>query len=431
MPLSTSTHTGRSRTRGRFPRRAAVAAVAAAGLLGALTACGGGGGAASGGSGTTHVSFFSWDNQQVMQPIITAFEKANPTIKVDFSYAPPVPQYISTLQTRLRSGTAADVFIITAENKVDLMGNKLVKDLANEPFMSNIADASKAAYTKDGAVYGAALSSWGGGIIYNKDLLAKAGFTTPPQTWDGFLGLCQKLKAAGVTPFLEGTDGIPVTVAALVGGRNQELGGSMDQQIWAGKTTFAQTWTEPLTMWSELFTKGLETRSAAALTGDQVNAEFEKGSVAMITTGSWGLGTIKTAAPKLKVAFMPVPGKSGPEWAGAVSPGYAINAKTKHQAAAEKFLGFLASKEGVSIYQKETASITTTKDFQPTLDPALSPMVPAVRAGKLYLPQVSWPTNSDALNAEAVAQLQQLAQGNSTPAKAAADLDAKLASLKG
>jgi raffinose/stachyose/melibiose transport system substrate-binding protein len=415
---------------GRFARRAVVATTAA-GLLTALAACGGGTQAASSGSGTTHVSYFSWENQQVMQPIITAFEKANPTIKVDFSYAPPVPQYISTLQTRLRSGTAADVFIITAENKVDLMGNKLVKDLTNEPFMSNLAAAAKATYTKDGAVYGAAVSSWGGGILYNKDLLAKVGFTTPPKTWDDFLTLCQKLKAAGVTPFLEGTDGVPVTVAALVGAKNQELGGTMDEQIWAGKTTFAQTWTEPLTMWSELFTKGLETRSAAALTGDQVNAEFEKGDVAMMTTGSWGLGTIQTAAPKLKIAFMPVGGTTGPYWAGAVSPGYAINAKTKHQAAAEKFIGFLTSQQGVSTYQKETASITTTKDYQPKLDPALSQMVPAVRQGKFYLPQVSWPTNSDALNAEAVAQLQQLAQGNSTPAKAAAALDAKLKSLKG
>ena len=62
-------------------------------------------------------------------------------------------------------------------------------------------------------------SSWGGGILYNKDLLAKVGFSKPPQTWDEFLALCHKLKDAGITPFLEATDGIPVTVAALVGRR--------------------------------------------------------------------------------------------------------------------------------------------------------------------------------------------------------------------
>ena len=116
---------------------------------------------------------------------------------------------------------------------------------------------------------------------------------------------------------------------------------------------------------------------------------------------------------------------------GAVSPGYAINAKTSHLAAAEKFVTFLQSTKGVAAYQKATASITTTKDFTPTLDPALSTMAAAVRNGEFYLPQVSWPKNSAALNTEATAQLQELIQGKTTPAAVAADLDTKLKTLGG
>jgi raffinose/stachyose/melibiose transport system substrate-binding protein len=399
--------------------------VAVALSLTGLAACGGG----SGSSNT--VSFFSWDPQKTMQPLIDEFQKENPGIKVQFSWAPPVPQYISTLQTRLRSGTAADVFIITAENKVQIMDGKLAKDLSKEPFIGNLAPAAKATYTKDGAIYGAATASWGGGILYNKDLLAKVGFSQPPQTWADFLALCAKLKGAGITPFLEATDGIPVTVAALVGLQNQQLGGDMDAQIWAGKTTFANTWTQPLTLWSQLFGQGLETRSAAGLTGDQVMQEFEKGTVAMTSTGSWAIGSIRTAAPKLNLGFMAVPGQSGTYWAGAVSPGYAINAKTKHLSAAEKFVTFLQSKSAVETYQKETGSITTTVDYTPTLDPALSDMVTAVRAGTFYLPQTSWVNNSDALNTEAIALLQQLAQGKLSPQQAASGLDTKLKSLNG
>jgi raffinose/stachyose/melibiose transport system substrate-binding protein len=58
-------------------------------------------------------------------------------------------------------------------------------------------------------------------------------------------------------------------------------------------------------------------------------------------------------------------------------------------------------------------------------------MVPAVRDGKFYLPQVTWPTNSAAMNTEAVSLIQQLIQGQSTPEKVAAALDAKLNSLQG
>lgn len=414
-------------------RRVMALSTAAVAAL-ALSACSSGPSgtttSASAGAAESTVSFFSWDTQATMQPVIDGFEKANPGIKVDFSYSPPVPQYVSTLQTRLRSGTAADVFIITAENKQDLMGQKLVKDLSKQSFMSNIAQAAKDTYSKDGATYGAATASWGGGILYNKDLLAKAGITTEPKTWSEFLADGATLKAAGITPFLEPGDGVTVTLSALLGIKNQQLGGSMDADIWAKKQTFASTWTDPLTTWSQLFSSGMETRAAAGLTGDQVMAEFEKGNVAMIGTGSWALGTIKTAAPTLNVSFAAVPGTDGTlYWCGAVSPGYAINAKAAHPVAAEKFVEYLTSKEGVALYQKQTQSITTTADFTPTLDPALTEMATAVRAGQFYLPVVSWPTHSDVLGTEATAQMQQLIAGTSTPAKFAGALDAKLASL--
>lgn len=393
----------------------------------AVTGCG-----STGGSGDQKtVSFYSWDNAAMMKPVLDEFKKENPSIKLDVSYGTPVQGYISTLQTRLNSGTAADVFIITAENKADVMNGGFAKDLSGEPWIGNIADAAKATYTKDGKVYGAATASWGGGILYNKDLLAKVGVTSPPATWDDFLALCKKLKDAGVTPFYEPADGISVSLAALLGLENEASGGTMDADIWAGKTSFAKTWTEPLQQWDMLFTEHLESPSVAGLTGDQVMSEFEKGKVAMIGTGSWALGSIQKAAPDLHVAFMPVPGDSDTYWAGAVSPGYAINAKTTHLSAAEKLVEFLQSKAGVELYQKQNAAITTTKDYTPQLDPALDSMVPAVRSGKFYLPQVSWPTNAAAMNTEAVSLLQQVIQGQTSPAKATAALDAKLSSLTG
>lgn len=414
-----------TRTRRRVaPVLAGVGMVAVSALV--LSGCS----AAGSGSSDNTVSFLSWDNAATMKPVIAEFEKENPKIKVEMSYAPPVPQYISKLQTQLGAGTGPDVFIITAENKVQLEKDHFVKDLSNESFVSNIAAKAKETYTKDGKLYGIATSSWGGGILYNKDLLAKVGYSQAPQTWDQFLALCKKLKAAGITPFYEGGDGLSVSLAALLGIENASLGGKMDAEIWSGKTTFEKTWTKPLETWNELFTEGIEPRSVAGLTSDNVTQQFEKGSVAMITTGSWGLGAIKTAAPKMNVNFIAVPGVSSTYWAGAVAPGYAINAKTQHTAAAEKLIQFLQSPKGAAVYQKQTAAITTTKDYTPTLDPALSTMAPAVRDGDFYLPQVSWPDNNAAMGTETTALLQQLIQGQITPKQVAQGLDKKLASLQ-
>lgn len=428
MPLSSSTRNSRKvsvQARLVRPRRllAGIAIVAASAL--ALTGCSG-----SESDTGNSVSFLSWDNAATMDPIIAEFEKANPAISVEVSYAPPVAEYISKLQTQLGSGTGADVFIITAENKTQLIDGGFVADMANQPYATNLADAAKATYTRNGSLYGAAPASWGGGILYNVKLLNQVGFTAPPATWQEFLDLCQKLQAAGITPFYEAADSVSVTLAALLGLENEKLGGTMDADIWSGKTTFANTWTEPLKQWNQLFESGIEPRSVVGLTGDAVTQEFASGKVAMTTTGSWGLGTIRSSAPDLEINFMAVPGSSKTYWAGAVSPGYAINAKSTHQESAQKLVSYLVSKEGVELYQKETASITTTKDFTPALDPALSTMAPAVRDGQFYLPQVSWPKNSAAMATEATALLQQMIQGQLTPEQVAQGMDTKLASLQ-
>ncbi|MEN2742650.1 extracellular solute-binding protein [Microbacterium sp. X-17] len=408
-------------------KRTIVAVAAVATAAAALTGCSSG----SSGDGSKTVTFLSWDNEQTMKPVFAEFEKENPGYTVKASYAPPVPQYIQKLQTQLGSGTAPDVFIITAENKTQIMNGGFAKDLSGESWISNIAQKAKDTYTKDGKVYGAATASWGGGILVNKDLLAKVGYSEAPKTWDDFLALCKKLKDAGITPFYEAGDGIPVSLDALLGLQNESMGGKMDADIWSGKTTFEKTWTPALKTWYQLFDTGLQARTVAGLTGDQVAQQFEQGQVAMIGTGSWALGGIQAAAPNLKLEYLAIPGADGKSfWAGAVSPGYAINAKAKDSAAAEKFVQFLQSKKGVEVYQKQTQSITTTADFTPTLDPSLTSMVKAVRAGDFYLPQVSWPDHSDVMNSEAVALLQQAITGKITPEQVATGMDQKLQSTK-
>ena len=109
-------------------------------LVSAMGACGAGGGAD--GSKTT-LTFLSWNNEQTMRPYIDQFEQQNPGIKVDFSYSPPTAEYVQTLQTRLVGNQAPDVFVITSENKADLIKNSYVRDLTDEPFMRNISQANK------------------------------------------------------------------------------------------------------------------------------------------------------------------------------------------------------------------------------------------------------------------------------------------------
>jgi raffinose/stachyose/melibiose transport system substrate-binding protein len=409
--------------------RRTVAALAAIALALPLAACGGSSG--SSGKSSGKLTFFSWDGQDTMKPLIAKFEQENPGLKVEFSNAPPVAEYISTLQSRILSGTAADVFAIAAENKTNLINGKHVVDLKDKPFLKNVPKFNQTTYSgPDGAVYGLSVSSWGAGVLYNKDLLAKVGATGIPQTWDEFVALCHKLKDAGVTPYLESVQGMSTPLSAFLGAENQATGDTMDKKIFDGSAKFKDYWVEPLTQWSRLWTEGLVTRGVVGLTGDQVRAEFTKGKVAMMIAGPWDVPGIRKAGPKLKIEMAPIPGIDGgkPYLAGAASPGYAINSKAKNPEAAEKFLAFLDTPEAMALYQKATGAITVTTDFEPTIDPALAPIVKDVRAGNVYLPQIAWKRAEDILNVEATAQLQLLVQGKATPEQVANALDTKLAS---
>lgn len=170
-----------------------MAAAAGAAMLLPLAACGG-----SADAGKTTISFLSWDNEQIMKPFIDEFEKENPDIKVDFGYAPPTNEYIQTLQTRLVGNQAPDVFVITSENKNDLIDNGYALDMTGKSYVKRLSQANKDFLSRDGKLYGQSISSWAAGIAYNKDLLGQVGYDSVPATWDEFLDLCGKLKNNGL-----------------------------------------------------------------------------------------------------------------------------------------------------------------------------------------------------------------------------------------
>ncbi len=64
-----------------------------------------------------------------------------------------------------------------------------------------------------------------------------------PKSWDDFLTLAGKLKDEGVKyPFLESVQAIPIVVAAFIGAQNAATGGTLDNQIFDGSSSFAATW---------------------------------------------------------------------------------------------------------------------------------------------------------------------------------------------
>ena len=407
-----------------------MAAAAVVAVATSLAACSGTSSASSD-SGKGTVTFLSWDATATMQPLIDEFEKENPGIEVDMSYAPPVATYTTTLTKRLLAHNAPDVFILG--NHTQQAGGGYVKSLDGTYAARVQSPFGTKMNTYKGHVYGISTATWGGGFLVNETLAAKAGVTSAPQTWAELVTDLKKFKAAGITGLQEAGDGTTTTIMGLIGRADANSGGNMDADIYDGKTTFSKAWTEAIQEWSTLYTQGLVNPSAAGLTGPQIVTEFDNQKVAMITTGSWQVAASRKAMPAgTKLDYWPIPSSFGdPYWAGAASPPYAINSRAKNPVGAQKFVDFLASAKGVSMYAAETGSIMTTSNYKQTLDPALTGMYDDVVKGNVWCTWQAWPgADSDPLDQVLVANMQKVQLGKETAAGFTKALDTEWASLK-
>lgn len=409
-------------------RRSALAGLGALSGAALLTACGG-----SSGSGKTTISYLSWQTEEDARPLIDAFEAAHPDIKIDFSYSAPTAGYFQTLQPRIAGNQQPTVHCINPETKEKLIGEKLVADLTDEPFMAMLADANKRAYEGDGRVYGASFGAWAAGIVYNRDLLAKAGADSVPQSWDDFLTLCQDLKAAGVTPYRESVQDIPAIFQAFLGAGYHVAGDAQgEKKIFTGESTFAREWPEAVSQWYRLYEKGIVGAESISLAGTQLKEDFLAGNLAMFVTGPWDLSDI--SASGLSWGISPVPAAPGGATfaTGAPDPGLAISAKAEgaELEAAKKFIAFVASQEGLTIIAENFGTLINTSDFEVEVAPEYEELYTGyLKESKIYLPMNYWDHASDALQVEGTALFQRLIQGEITVDEVAAGMDAKLATL--
>ncbi|WP_172119492.1 ABC transporter substrate-binding protein [Actinomyces faecalis] len=411
-------------------RRQALAGLGAGAMAAALAACAGAG---EDSSGAVTLTYLSWQNEETSRPLIDAFEQANPGIRIDFSYSPPVAEYFQTLQTRIAGGQQPDIHCINPETRANLIGEELVADLSAEPFAEALAEANRNAYSSGTGLYGASFGAWAAGVVYNKSLLEQAGFSSVPQSWGDFLDMCKELKDKGITPYRESLAEIPGILAAFLGARYEKAGQSEgERQIFIGETTFAKEWTPAVTQWSRLYTEGIVGTEAVSLTADQVRDDFLAGNTAMFVTGPWNFARLTEAGLDWALAPVPALADGQPYVAGAADPGIAVASRLEgaKKEAALKFVSFLASQEGLELQARQFGAMINTADYSVEVVPQYEGLYEDyVRQSRYYLPMSYWDKAPDALQIEAQAQLQQLVQGQVSPEQVGQALDRKLASL--
>ncbi|MDE5589655.1 MAG: ABC transporter substrate-binding protein, partial [Acetatifactor sp.] len=156
------------------------------------------------GSTITLMASLDWVTDAEMQ-LGTNFEAATGIQVVYDLYQDDV--YLDTLFAKLDSDDPPDIFMtqsgLAIKNTYQL--DKYCVDLSDEPWISAYDTFSAVETSIDGRNYGMSYfdNTTDYYMIYNKELLANAGVTEVPTTYDTFVTMCQNVAATGVIPIYE------------------------------------------------------------------------------------------------------------------------------------------------------------------------------------------------------------------------------------
>jgi ABC-type glycerol-3-phosphate transport system substrate-binding protein len=205
------------------------------------------------------------------------------------------------------------------------------------------------------------------GLFYNPKTMAKLGITEFPDTWDGFLSMCEKMKEAGVTPIALGSkDRWPAQFwfdYLLL----RTAGPDYREKLMAGTAKY----TDPevvaaMELWKELVDKGYFVADANAYDWTNASDMVANGEAGMTLMGTWITGYYNgnDLKPGEDYDFFPFPTITAGVPEAVVGPvdGFVMAAGAKDKATAQKLLFHMLDPKSQAVWaQGQGALAPSTK----------------------------------------------------------------------
>jgi multiple sugar transport system substrate-binding protein len=303
------------------------------------------------------------------------FEAQNPDIKVVMEYVG-----YDSVHDKIVTGMAAkppayDAAMLDVIWPDEFIKAKFLLDVTNRvtPEMkSGIFPAAWNGVTRNGKVYGMPWLMDVKYFMYNKDILAQAGFNAPPKTWEELVEQAKVIKQKGLAEFpiiwsWNQKEGVVCDFTVLLFGNG---GAFLDQD---GKPVFNnEKGVQMLTWMKQTIDDGLSNTSSVSSDEMAVEADFLAGKAAFAVNWLFQYADSNDASKSQivgKVAFAPMPvfaaganaGVKGSSVDG--SSAFAIMATSPYADQTWKFLTYLASNEVQMKYSAEMLPIWQ-EDYQ-------------------------------------------------------------------
>jgi raffinose/stachyose/melibiose transport system substrate-binding protein len=386
-------------TRPRGGRRLARALRAAGGgaavlaLSATLAACGGSddGGGSDGGGSLRIVAVA--DQKPALDPLIAAYERANPDVDITATYA-PTDQVQTSVRTQLGAGNAPDVHVVypgsgSAMSMAEIARAGLLADLDDQPWTRSIPSSLDGAFKYEDRTYIYSAGSSVIGAIYNRAAFERAGVEIP-RTWSELIASCDAFQRAGIVPIALGAQTPWVTqliTYALVPSTVYARDPTFDDEQLAGRTTFADSgWRDAMEKYLELQREGCFNDNPNGTTFEQQTSLVGTGRAAMAVQVSAVLAGFRDAASDPEqISMFPFPGAEDPadNWIPAgVVVGLGVSARSENLDGAKRFVAFLGEAQNIDRWASSVAAIPLVRDDSTRIDPALEPFLPYIDEDK-------------------------------------------------
>ena len=383
----------------------------------------------------SELTFWSWrPEDKVFYEEQAALFQEKTGISVKFT--PYVAtEYNAILATALTAGSGPDVMQVRPYGGMANLsdaGNFLALTTKDVPALAKMSAGTLAGVQGYASKkqYGLPYATSVIGVMYNPDLLKKAGVKALPTTWDSFLRVLGQVKSAGLIPLGNGTGYAPGLEQMHAGIGPTFYGGT---QFFNDVVKGTRTFTDKNYVASLQSVKDLVPYMPATPAGVDYNTArglFANEKAAFYIGGNYEISYFRSLNPSLNIAWMPAPAASAgakryvTSWADG---GFAINAKTKAKPEAIKFLNFLASKDFNQAAADQLGWISTAPYIKIT-DPAISKMSKSLASqGTPFLNVVGFRFGTPTSSAILQPGFQKLTAGTTTAADLAKDVQAAVA----
>ena len=347
-------------------------------------------------------------------------------------------EYATVLSAALAAGSGPDIIHTRAYGGLAALADAdylVPVNKSNVPNLAAFGDAvmlgaigRKPPHDKN--TYGVPFATQSLGIFFNREVLARAGITTPPKTWDEFKNNCKTLKEKRIACIANGSKESPIL---------EQIFGVVGPNFYGGSAFFNGVMNGSKNFNDPGFVKAIEEvvalkdympQNQMGVGENESRTLFAAGGAAYYMTGTWNIDTIKDLNPKADFGIMPAPPlvAGGPSYVSTFADGnYAINAKSPKRDAALKFLNYLASRDFGQKFTQELLQTSAVPGVKAT-DPLLASYGEQTsKFGTPFLMLVGFRYQNPNGSVMLRDGMQKVMQGQGSPASLAAEIQAGLA----